>query len=279
MSETQNENIAVQDFRLGKLPAKSSLKALLFEDFLKADTPTPPPAYNFWAKRTPFQLRTFGNTQHGCCTRASQAIAAMRMERVETRQSPKITDDEVLRVYYDMTGRLYGGGDTGAYETDALSEWRKPDLTFKDTKGRPLTIDAFTRINHFDHNAVRQAIFATAAKGIKVCFNLPSAWSRVVAPQALDIPEGQALIGEWMPGSWGGHSLFTGGYNERGLILSHTWGIPDQVVTWRACSVYMDETHFIIDSINAWRKRPAASTINFNKLKEAVNAVSEQKII
>ncbi len=35
----------------------------------------------------------------------------------------------------------------------------------------------------------------------------------------------------------------------------------------------------VIDSLDAWRKTPAAALINFNKLKEAVNAVSEQKIV
>lgn len=278
MNEVQNERIETT-VRLGKLPAKSSMKALLFDDFLKKADVAVPTKYDFWKGRAAFPLRTFGNTENGCCTIASQAIAAMRMERLETRQTPKITDDEVLRVYYALTERLYGGGDQGAYETDALSNWRNADLTFRDTKGRPLTIDAYTRINHFDHAAVKRAFFITGGKGIKLCFNLPAAWARRTPPDPWDIPEGQALIGEYLPGSWGGHSMHAPSrYNASGFWINHTWGMADQFVTWRAAAIYMDEVHFVIDSIDTWRKTKAAKAINFKKLVDAVNEVSSIKI-
>src|SRR5688500_5959596 len=118
----QNEFHVVPDFRLGRLPLRSNRKALIFTDFLKADTPEPPKKTNFWPKRTPFQNRTFGNTSYGSCTRSKQAIAALRMERLEQRRTIEITDQEVIRVYTEMSDRLYGGGDNGAYEVDALDE-------------------------------------------------------------------------------------------------------------------------------------------------------------
>jgi hypothetical protein len=274
-----NEQIS-SDVRLGKLPAKSSLKALLFEDFLRADVLIPP-SYNFWAKRKAFPIVSFGNTAHGCCTIASQAVAAMRMERLEQRRTVNITTDSVLKAYYDMTARLYGGGDTGAYETDALSNWRKPDLTFSDVKGRPFTIDAFTRINHFDHNAIRRAFYITAGKGLKVCFNLPLAWASRTSNKGgiWDLPEGQPLTGEWMPGTWGGHSMWSiSNYNAIGFETPHTWDFPNQFITWRGAAAYMDEVHVVFDSLNAWKKTPAAKVIDFDKLREAVNSVSSQKI-
>jgi hypothetical protein len=40
----------------------------------------------------------------------------------------------------------------------------------------------------------------------------------------------------------------------------------------------MDECHWVLDSINAWRKRPAAKMVNLPKLVEAVNSVSSIKI-
>jgi hypothetical protein len=278
MNET-NEN-KQSDVRLGKLPAKSSLKALLFADFLTTDA-LPPETYNFWTKRKKFPVVSFGNTENGCCTIASQAVAALRMERLEQRRTVEITTDSVLKAYYDMTARLYGGGDTGAYETDALSNWRKPDLTFRDSKGRPFTIDAYTRINHFDHNAIRQAFYITAGKGLKVCFNLPWAWERRTSDRGgiWDLPEGQSLTGEWMPGTWGGHSMWgISHYNKDGFWVPHTWNIPDQFVTWRGAAAYMDEVHWVVDSWNAWKRTPVSKAIDFEKLKEAVNSVSEQKI-
>jgi hypothetical protein len=263
-------------YRLGKLPAKSSLKALLFSDYLKAEVKLPE-ATNFWTKRKPFPLRSFGNTEIGDCTRASQAHAAMRMERVECRRTPSITDQEVERVYFDMTARLYGGGDTGAYETDALSEWRKPDLTFRDTHGRPLTIDAFTKVN-VNQKEIMTAIYTTGAHGIKICFNLPLAFEAQTSSGKWDIPDGQRMTDEWLPNSWGGHSTYAQDYTKDGIILETNWGIKPILVTWRAVLAYADESHWIIDSLDAWRKKPAAKNIDLNTLKADVNAVSSQKI-
>lgn len=265
------------DFKLGKLPAKSSLKALQFSDYLKAEPKILPDATNFWTKRAPFPLRSFGNNQYGDCTRASQAHAAMRMERCETRQTPKITDEEVVRVYFDMTKRLYGGGDTGAYETDALSEWRNPDLTFRDTKGRPLTIAAFTKVN-ITKDDIRTAIFTTGAHGIKVCFNLPIAFDAQTNQGKWDIPDGQAMIGDWMPGSWGGHSTYAQDYNKTGIILETNWGIKPILVTWRAVLAYADEIYWVMDSLDNWRKSKAAKVIDLKALQSDVNNVSAVKI-
>lgn len=281
MNTTDTNEVVQAGVRLGKLQAKSSTKALLFDHFLKRTDVAVPEKFDFWGKRAKFPLRSFGNTQHGCCTVASQALAAMRSERLEQRRTIDIPTDNVLKAYYDMTDRLYGGGDTGAYETDALAQWRNPDLTFKDKKGRPVTIDAFTRINHYDHDAVRKAFFITAGKGIKVCFNLPLAWSRLNSArgEAWDRPENQPLTGHWMPGTWGGHSMFAvSKYNRDGFWVVHSWNMPDQFVTWRAAAAYMDEVHWYVDSVNSWKKTKVASAVNFSKLVSAVNEVSSIKI-
>lgn len=262
---------------LGRMPRRSDVRALLFSNFVKQQAQLPA-KFDFWAKRKPFPLRTFGNTEVGDCTRAKQAVAAMRMERIEQRRTPQITDEEVLRVYYDMTARLYGGGDTGAYETDALSEWRKPDLTFRDTKGRPLTIDAFLRLNPANHDELRSAITLAGAHGVAICLNLPWAWSRIDPPADWALPAHTPLIGPWTPGSWGGHSLWSTAYDSVGIWTEHTWDIPRQRITWEAAAVYLDEAHLVIDKVNEWKKKAGAKLINFSAIKSEVNAVSSQKI-
>jgi hypothetical protein len=265
--------------QLGRLPPISDPRALMFSRFAVAPRRLPKETH-FWPRRASFPIRTFGNTRYGDCTRAKQAIAAMRMERLETRATPRITDEEVVRVYFDMTERLYGGGDTGAYETHALAEWRKPDQTFRDTRGRALTIDAFTRINHNDHEEVRTAIWAAGAHGIAVCFNLPRAFQRLNPPAPWDVPEGQPVTGVWLPGSWGGHSMWARDYDQHGVWVVHTWGLHDQLVTWRAAALYMDEAHLVIDSLDYWRaKKPRARRfIDFDGIRKAVNRVSSHKL-
>lgn len=276
--ETNNEQLQPIG-RLGKLPAKSSRKALHFGDLVKAKAvDVLPKATNFWRKRKPFPLRTFGNTEFGNCTRAKQAVAAMRMERLETKRTPEITDEEVIRVYREMSDRLYGGGDNGAYETDALSCWRNPEYTFRDTKGNPLTIEAYLRVNHTDVNEIKRALWLQPSHQLAVCFNLPLAWSKIRPPQIWDIPVGQPLIGEWMPGSWGGHSMDAVDWDEKGLWVAHTWGIPNQLISWNAVAGFCDETHWFVDSLDNWRKNTGVPRRVSEAIKEAVNSVSEMKI-
>lgn len=259
--------------RLGKMPAKASEKTLLFARYLRAVKL--PAESDFWKHRAAFPPRSYGNRDNGCCTRASQANAATRMERIETRRTVHLTDEEVLRVYYAMTERLYGGGDTGAYETDALDEWRNPERTFKDAKGRPLCIDAYTRVNQLDADEVKAAIHLSGTKGVKLCLNLPAAFSRVNPPDVWDIPSGP-LTGEWVPGSWGGHSLFADAYGRDGIRLVQTWydsGQDEQILSWRALAAYCDEMYSVIDSVDVWRRR-AGKSFAVAKLVEDVNRVS-----
>lgn len=266
--------------KLGRIARRADARDLHMRAFLKKAEPAPPVRTSFWTKRAGFPLSTFGNQDYSDCTRAKQAAASLRMERIETRRTPTIAESEVLRVYLDMTDRFYGGGDTGAYEVDALSEWRRPDRTFRDTQGRPLTIDAFLRVDPSDQVEVRRALWLAGAHGIAVCFNLPTAWSNVEPPATWSVTAGQAFTGAWEPGSWGGHSMWARDYDEEGLWLVHTWGLPDQKVTWAAVAAYMDECHVVIDSMDYWRTRKpaAARALKLDAIKAAVNERSDTKI-
>lgn len=262
--------------RLGKAQAKSSTKMLMAKDYLKTDLVVPP-VFKFWEKRVKFPIQDWGNNEYGNCTIASQGLAAQRMERLEQRKTIPISKDEIIRVYFNMLQRVYGTQeDMGAYELDALNNWRNPDYTFRDTKGRPLTIDAYVRVNHYDVNEIKKALFLAGAKGLKICFNLPWAWSNTLN---WDITEGQQPIGPYTVGSWGGHSMFTvSQYDEHGVILPHTWNMPDGRVSWKGIATYCDEVYLPIDSINQWKKRLTDKEIKFSKLISDVNSVSDVKI-
>jgi hypothetical protein len=276
--DVPNEVEIVQGQRLGRLPGKSTMRALQFSDFMKYLQL--PRQTNYWTQKTALPLRTFGNDRYGCCTRAKQAVAIMRMERIENRKLVEITDEEVIRVYTEMSARLYGGGDNGAYEDDALSEWRKPATTLRDTKGHSYTIDAYLKINPSNQDEIRAAIALSGARGIAVCFNLPLAFSDILPPADWAIPAGQRLTGKWIPGSWGGHSMWMHDYDITGCWLDHTWGIVPQRVTWEAVATYMDEAHVVIDSVDAWRSQPKskAAKIDLSAVVDAVNSVSSYPV-
>ena len=63
---------------------------------------------------------------------------------------------------------------------------------------------------------------------------------------------------------------------RRGDRLVHTWGLHDQLITWRAAALYIDEAYVVIDSIDAWHKRKRELT--FPALRKAVNEVSSLKL-
>jgi hypothetical protein len=242
-------------------------------------TVKPPKATGFWNRRAPFARHAYGNTEHNDCTIAKQAVAMLRMERLETGHVPQIAEDEPLRVFEKMCADLYGGNDEGAYETDALDRWRRPELSIRDASGRALTIDAYVRVNHLDQQEVRRAIASSGAHGIAVCLALPKAFESISPPKAWDIPVGQPAIGDWLPNSGGGHSMWARDYDENGIWLVHTWREGDQLLTWKAAECYLVEAHTVIDSLDAWqRDAHARKRLDLKRLKKAVNDVSSHPI-
>jgi hypothetical protein len=260
--------------RLGKGFVKTSVKALHFANYKKA-APAPK-KYDYYKGKKPIPVQDWGNNDHGDCTIASQGELAQYMERQEQRKTIGISADNIIQTYYNMTSRLYGGGDTGAYEEDALNNWRNPDYTFRDSKGRPMTIDAYVKVNHTNIEEVKQALITSKAKGIKVCFALPIAWASS-NDNVWDIPEGQLPVGAYLPYSWGGHSMDAlAKYDENWLWLPSTWNMPAGKISWRAFAIYADEAHVVIDSVNQWKKMKA--DLNLKKLVSDVNQISDVKI-
>lgn len=263
---------------LGKLPAKAGVKALMYRAFARITAPVPK-ATNFWVKRKPFPTESWGNNEEGCCTIAKQANMFRRFERLERRNTTiTISPEEVHRVYRDLTERLYGGGDTGAYETDALDASRRETTCLRDSKGRPLLIDAYLRVDPKDIQAIKHALFTAGGHGLAVCVALPMAYAFLEPPEDWGTPDDGKFVQEWEPWSWGGHSMWAVDYDDKGLWLEHTWNLPLQRITWPAVSAYVDEVHICIDSVNAWKKR-AAQALDIGKVVEAVNDVSSQKIV
>jgi hypothetical protein len=262
---------------LGKLPAKAGPKALMYRSFATLTT-TVPEKTNYWVKRKPFTPQTWGNDQEGCCTIAKQANMFRRFERLELKnQTIVIPTQEVHRVYRDLTSRLYGSGDTGAYETDALDCSRREATALRSDKGRPLILDAYLRVDPKDLQAVRNAMYTAGGHGLAVCLALPMAYQEIEPPNDWTTPpEGTAFVNEWEPYSWGGHSMWAVDYDKFGVWLEHTWGIPLQRITWAAFSAYCDECHIVIDSVDKWRR--TRTSIDIPAVVDAVNDVSSQKI-
>ncbi len=135
-----------------------------------------------------------------------------------------------------------------------------------------MMIDAFTRVNHFNLEEVKAAIFLGGAHGIKVCFNLP--WAFTENLLQWDIPGDQAPIGKWTPGSWGGHSMYAYDYDKNWIYGPHSWDLDDYRISWKAFSMYCAEAYLPIDKIVDWKKKPVAKLLDLTNLKASVNQVS-----
>lgn len=284
MSETGGAQTIPQETvapgrELGRMPHKGDERAIRHAAMFRTAAKVADVLRPFRPKRA-YPREAYNNDIEGNCTRASQAIAAVRLELLEQRRRISFDNAEITRAYREMTMRLYGGGDTGGYETDALSEWRRPELTFKDTKGRPHTIDAYTAVTAEDLHEVKSALTHSAGRILKVCANMPLGW------RGKDVWEAplrrEDFTGPWMPGSWGGHSM-TIAANDRGVIYDgdgvyiQTWDDAPRLVTWAAFAAYFDEAHVVVDSINSWKKRLGRAFDSVRLVRE-VNKVSSHQI-
>jgi hypothetical protein len=265
---------------LGRIQPRSDPRTLMLRAFAPAMANPPPTFTHFWTRRANFSNESWGNRAVGDCTLASQCNLFRLFERLERGRTVVINPQEVIDKYFQMTQDLYGGGDTGAYEEDALNRSRSEDTCMRDASGHPLLIDAYVRVDPKDIDAVKWALAMSAGHGIKICFNLPLAWSGIDPPAMWDVPEGQPLTGEWEPGSWGGHSMTAQEYNSTGLLLPSTWEQPPQWVTWRGVAAFADECHVVIDRKDDWLKRPIVKRggLDLAGIVKAVNKVSRTKI-
>lgn len=265
--------------KLGKAKGvKTSRKLLHLSNYIKPKAIVLPKTYNGLAGTKAIPLQDWGNTECGDCTIASQGEGTQIMERKEQRKLITFPAANMKQTYFNMVKRVYNTDeDLGAYEADALDNWRNADYTFRDTKEKPYTIDAYTAINHRNLVEVEQAIFLSGRKGIKACFALPLAWA-LQGGNVWDIPEGQQMTDEYAPYSWGGHStwLLPRWDPKYYYVLSSWVDYPFYKISKKAFLQYADESYSVIDSANAWKKK--SKMINMAALVSDVNSVSDIKL-
>lgn len=76
-----------------------------------------------------------------------------------------------------------------------------------------------------------------------------------------DVPEGQALTGDFEPGSWGGHDISVHAFDADGNLTCITWGGPKKL-TRRWLKAYCDEAYGLLWA--AWIKGDGKSPSGFD---------------
>lgn len=219
--------------KLGLLPPnrKQIARRLQFRDYAPVGALPPVPTESSRYTLYP-DARMMGNDRLGDCVIAAHGHQCLQWSGVSGNPYD-ITLKEIEDSYFRQTG----GPDSGLDIMSSLDDWRK--LAFGGN-----TLGAYVSINPTDHNATKSSIdvFGGAITGV----NLPLAWqgqSTWAAP-----PSGRApRLGNWAPGSWGGHSVAAIGFTAQYMYV-RSWGelVP---VEWAAVDIYFSEIYCLLDNL------------------------------
>ena len=233
--------------RLGKQPYQHDERTLMLAHFM-ADIPTPSD-FDFDANRRPIPDHMWGNDEYGDCVVAGQANEILRLERVETWQTAKITDDDAITRYKKMTGCQSPGdaNDTGLEIIAANRDWRNNGFEVA-YKSRVYKIDAYGEIDPADHSLVRATTYLL--HGTQWGFWLPTAAQEMTRNGKWDY-NGETGP-EWQPGSWGGHCVYAKKFSPDSIFVK-TWGMEVEV-TNSFVDRYADEAWGVVDNLDLWRR-------------------------
>ena len=249
--------------KLGKQGYKEDPKTikLVEQGVLNVDFAIPS-VYDFDKHRAKFPTNDWGNIDNGDCVMATRANQLLRLERVETRRTVPITDQQVIDKYYELTG----GPDEGLVMLDTNVDWRKNGWDIPTHAGvRHYTIEAFGELNCEDPNQLRSGVYLL--HGIQGGFELP-----LSAKDQTDEGYWDAVDGpDSEPGSWGGHAVYIYAYDHENLYCK-SWGKTVRI-TDAFISRYMDEAWAVVDSLDKWRE-----ALDVEKLRQILKDIGASGI-
>lgn len=239
---------------LGKKDHKPDARTVMLGTYFGAEI-TVPHRYNFDKGRAAFPLDMWGNDEWGDCVKVAQANQLVRLERVETRRTVKIDENDVVGAYKQETGSQSPGDarDEGLVMLDNFKLWRNPGWTVAHPGAavRDYRISVFGELDPLNHQELREACYLL--HGVQFGISLPQAAQWMTDRGKWDYPNG-SVGSQWAPGSWGGHAVFSKCYDEGGFEVL-TWG-RKVYMTNNFIDRYCDEAWAVVDSLDTWRKRP-----------------------
>lgn len=233
-------------YKLGKSDPKENAKTLKLAEFVDR-TAQIPVSYDFDKYRAKFPVNLWGNNDYGNCTIAARINQLIRLERAETKKTIKVSDEDVINKYKELSGCNSPGDDkdTGLVILDVLNDWRKNGWSLQQGKTpRTFTIDAYGKVDTKDHQLLRSCIYLF--NGVQFGFNLPLSAQAQVEKGYWDVTTGP----DSQPGSWGGHAV-SGFQFSTDAIYVITWGKKIKVSN-AFVDAYADEAFAVIDSLDKW---------------------------
>lgn len=216
--------------KLGRRGVRHDARTLQLGAYLSPQLPAPPLHVDWTREQAVWGMML--NDQLGDCTIAGCAHA-VQLWSANTGAEATIADATVEQYYERWDGYNPADAantDNGGIELDVLKLWRKQGLD-----GHRLLAFADPRVAHLSE--IRQSIALFG--GVYIGIDLP------LTAQKQELwnvdPSGGAQAEK---GSWGGHCVFVGGYDETGFTCI-TWGALKKmtVAFWQA---YCDEAHTLL---------------------------------
>lgn len=239
-------------YMLGKEPARIDKQNIRLSSILRALPPLPD-EYSIDA-HLPVQVPTpmFANNEWGCCVVAAFGHQVLRFEGWERKKALSITDNQILRAYWDWQPswcRCFNPTpNKGLVLLDALKFWRNDGWEAGDMRHN---IDAFAQINELSQYEIKASIYLLM--GAQVGVQLPiSAKDQFASGDMWTVVPGPSGA----RGSWGGHGIDVlewgpsfvesiHGCRVDGVVCA-TWGMK-QAMTWDFLRTYADEAYGVVD--------------------------------
>lgn len=228
--------------QLGKAQYVHDERSLMMAKFVLPAVHTPE-RFDFDHDRYPFANPMWGNDHYGDCVIATESAHILRLQRIESRRTPKVFSSDAIARYLKLTG----GQDNGLEIIMAMRDWHNSgyDTAYKN---RNYKIAAYGELDPEDGLQLRTSCYLL--HGIHFGFWLPTAAQAMTRNGIWDY-QGQTGP-EWQPGSWGGHCVYSKKFDPDSMSVL-TWGREVQVSN-SFIQKYADEAWAVVDSLDPWRK-------------------------
>jgi hypothetical protein len=225
--------INVRNQQLGKGPATFSQKTLKFRDYIAAFPPLPSEVN--WLKLPNWGM--YGNDTVGDCVEAAAGHIVDLWDSYTQPSVPELATQQIIQAYSGATGYVSGdpSTDNGTDMLSFLNYWRKTGVGGH-------KIAAFVSLSPGNLTELKQAIwlFGSAFIGVQLPISAQgvNAWT---------VPG--STRGNGAPGSWGGHCVPVGAYNESSPASSRntviTWG-QTMTMSDYFYQIYSDEAFAVL---------------------------------
>lgn len=221
----------MNNYKLGKLPAKADPRRVMLSSFTSAKLPPPPASCDRTYGITDWGM--MANDRLGDCAYAAPGHMVMAWSMGTAKKPIIIPDAEIIAAYAKGTGYnpVTGAGDNGSAMPDVCEQWRQSGIG-----GNQIT--AYGALDTRNQLGIMQAIYYFGSAYIGVM--LPqSAMEQTDANLAWTTP--------WFSPIIGGHALPLQAYNDK-YVWAPTWA-KNQCITWDFLFRYMDEAFACIDPL------------------------------